>query len=102
MQAFHRSSQFLTLAKKAASKTGYDPDKLELSDNGVHKLVYHSPKGIRRFGRIGYGDFIWYSQSDPELAKKKRNAFRRSHGVISEKYDLDKYSPNELAINILW
>jgi hypothetical protein len=28
--------------------------------------------------------------------------FRKSHSAISDKYDLDKYSPNELAINILW
>jgi hypothetical protein len=102
MEAFHKSQKFLDSARETASKRGYDPAKLELATNGVNKLTYHSPKGIKHFGRLGYGDYIWYSTQDKELANKKKSVFRRSHSAISEKYDLDKYSPNELAINILW
>ena len=35
-------------------------------------------------------------------AQKKRKVFRDSHERISELRKLDKFSPNELAINILW
>jgi hypothetical protein len=102
MQAFHKSDKFLSLARDVAEKRGYNPDKLELATNGVNKLTYHSPKGVKHFGRLGYGDYIWYSMNDKALANKKRAVFRKSHSAISDKYDLDKYSPNELAINILW
>jgi len=102
MNAFHKSDIFLSKARAVAEERGYNPSKLELATNGVNKLTYQSPKGVKHFGRLGYGDYIWYSTVDPELAKKKRAVFRRSHSAISEKYDLDKYSPNELAINILW
>lgn len=102
MDAFHTSQEFLKAAKQAAKRTGYDPALLELSGDGTHKLVYKSPNGIRRFGRRGYGDFIYYSKFEPEIAAKKRNTYRKSHGAITTKYGLDKYSPNELSINILW
>jgi hypothetical protein len=102
MQAYHTSDQFLQDAKKVAESRGYNPDLLKLSTDGVHKLTYDSPKGIKHFGRRGYGDFLYYSRYEPAIAKRKRIVFRRSHGAISRLHKLDKYSPNELAINILW
>jgi hypothetical protein len=102
MEAFHDSEEFLRKAKQAAKRTGYDPTKLSLATDGVHKLTYDSPEGIRHFGRRDYGDFIWYSKDDPMIAEKKRKTFRLSHGKISKIYNLGKYSKNELAINILW
>jgi hypothetical protein len=35
-------------------------------------------------------------------ASKKRKTFRESHEAISRIHKLDRYSANELAINILW
>lgn len=102
MNAYHTSDLFLSDAKKIASKRGYDPGKLELATDGVHKLTYHSPKGIRHFGRRTYGDFLYYSRFEPKIAPVKRLRFRQSHKAISRIHNLDKYSPNELAINILW
>ena len=93
---------YLAEAREVAARRGYDPEKLFAARDGIHKLEYHSPEGIRRFGRLGYGDFIIYSKRNPELARIKRNTFRKSHGAISKIHDLGKYSPNELAINILW
>jgi hypothetical protein len=93
---------YLKEARESAKRTGYDPEKLEVAKDGVHKLTYQSPEGIRHFGRLGYGDFIIYSKTNPELARQKRRVFRASHGKISEIHKLGKYSPNELAINILW
>ena len=102
MNAYHTSNQFLEDARKVALSRGYQPDRLTLANDGVHKLTYESPKGIRHFGRRGYGDYLYYSRYEPQIANRKRIVFRRSHGAISRIHQLDKYSPNELAINILW
>jgi DNA adenine methylase len=99
---------YMKAVKKLAKESGYDPSKVEMSDDGVHKLVYHSTEGLKRFGRVGYGDYIIWSFKEakgqvPEgYASKKRNTFRKSHGAMTEKYNLGKYSENELAINLLW
>lgn len=93
---------YLSEARAVAKRRGYDPEKLFLATDGIHKLEYHSPEGVKKFGRLGYGDFIIYSKQNPELAKQKRHVFRTSHNKISEIHKLGKYSPNELAINILW
>jgi len=97
MDTFHRSSEFLRLARKAAKESGYDPAKLELSTNGTHKLIYHSPEGLRRFGARGYGDFIYYSKFEPAIASAKRRAYRARARVTG-----GKYSPGALALDILW
>jgi hypothetical protein len=102
MEAYHKSDLFLNDARKTAEARGYDPNKLTLSTNGIHKLSYDSPDGIKHFGRLGYGDFLYYSRYEPTIANRKRIVFRRSHGAISKIHKLGKYSPNELAINILW
>lgn len=99
---------YLKAVKHLAKESGYDPDKVELSDDGIHKVVYHSPEGLKRFGRVGYGDYIIWSYKEgkgmvPEgHADKKRNVFRKSHGAMSKIHNLGKYSPNELSINLLW
>ena len=102
MEAFHRSDAFLRAARAAARKGGYDPKKLTLAEDGRHKLTYDSPEGVKHFGLRGYGDYLWYSRTDPELAVKKRHVFRTSHGALSRKRGLGRYSPNELAMHILW
>lgn len=103
-----KPESYLKAVKHLAKESGYDPDKVELSDDGIHKVVYHSPDGLKRFGRVGYGDYIIWSYKEgkgmvPEgHADKKRNVFRKSHGAMSKIHNLGKYSPNELSINLLW
>lgn len=99
MDEFHRSDKFLRLARAAAKRSGYDPSKLELSTDSKHKLQYNSPDGMRRFGARGYGDFHYYSTFEPAKADQKRRAYRARAGAIQ---DSGKYSPNQLAIAILW
>ena len=99
MEAFHKSDRFLRRAKAAARRTGYDPAKLELSTDGVHKLIYRSPEGLKRFGSLNYGDFIYYSEFEPAIANMKRQAYRARAGAIR---DSGKYSPNQLSLRILW
>ena len=99
---------YMKAVKMLAKKTGYDPSKVEMSEDGVHKLVYHSPEGLKRFGRVGYGDYIIWSAKEAKglvskgYANMKRNVFRKSHGAMSKKHKLGKFSPNELSINLLW
>jgi DNA adenine methylase len=113
MDKFHKQLEkvgldhetYMKAVKVLAKRNGYDPSKVEMSDDGIHKLVYHSPEGLKRFGRVGYGDFIIWSQEElngnvPKgYADQKRYVFRKSHGKIK---DSGKYSPNQLSINLLW
>jgi hypothetical protein len=99
---YHKSEEFLNEARRIAKDAGYDPNSLHLDDDGIHKLKYESPHGIRHFGRKGYGDYLYYRKFAPRIADQKRKVFRASHGQISRIYKLDKYSPNELALRILW
>jgi hypothetical protein len=112
---FWESDYFLNEAKKAAKKRKYNPNNLYLSDNDINKLMYiHKGKKIY-FGRKGYGDFIYYNSPTfknldvfrnkanyEKYAKRKRYVFRKSHNAMTEKFKLDKYSANELALKILW
>jgi hypothetical protein len=94
---------YLNKAKAAAKKAGYDPRAVEFSDNDVHKLMIHDDFGkVSRFGRVGYGDFHIWSKVEPAKAPSKRATFRKSHEAIKGDWKKDKYSPNNLAINILW
>ena len=100
--------KYLNDVKKIALEEGYEPNKLSYAYNNDNKLKYDSPEGIKYFGKAGYGDFlIWTFKENKGLvregyAKMKRNVFRKSHGAITKIYHLGKYSPNELAIKILW
>ncbi len=100
--------KYLNDAKRAAKKEGYDPNKLSFANNNDNKLKYDSPEGIKYFGKAGYGDFlIWtFKEKNNEVkkgyAKMKRNVFRKSHSAITKMYNLNKFSPNELSIKILW
>lgn len=102
MNSFHKSEEFLQKAKYRAKATGYDPNALSLATDGRHKLSYQSPLGKVNFGLRGYGDYIWYSNYEPEIAEQKRRVFTKSHGAMSRIYNLGKYSANELALKILW
>ena len=103
MDDFFKSQKYLRLAKEQAMKSGYNPNKLSLATNGVHKLTYETPEGKKvNFGRLGYGDYLYYKSFQPDIADQKRTVFQKSHSAISKKYGLGKYSPNELALKINW
>jgi DNA adenine methylase len=99
---------YMTVARHLAKSKGYDPEKLAFASDGDHKLLYDSPEGLRKFGKVGYGDFIIWSYLErmgkvPKgTADQKRNTFQKSHRAMSKEYGLKKYSPNELALNINW
>ena len=92
---------YMKKAKSKAKKAGYDPKKLSMCSDGVHKLDYDGVK----FGRVGYGDHILYSfleksgEAPKGTASKKRKVFRASHSAMK---DSGKGSANQLALAILW
>ena len=101
--------EYLAIARQTAyhSRGRYHPDKLFFSSDDEHKLEYHSPDGVVRFGRSGYGDYIIYSfleRSERErgLAGSKRYAYLSRARRIQGDWKNDPYSPNRLAMRILW
>jgi len=97
------AKDYLKKARAAAKKAGYDGRAVELADDGVHKLMIYDDKGNAvKFGRVGYKDFIIWTKVSPSEAEKKRKAYRARATKIKGDWENDKFSPNNLAINILW
>jgi hypothetical protein len=95
--------RYLDTARAAAKRAGYDPKSVEFSDTNKHKLMICTPEGkVKRFGAVGNGDFIIWSAVDKAKAAVKRNTFHKSHGAMKGNWRADKYSPNNLALGILW
>ena len=100
--------KYMKQVKILAKDTGYDPSKVHMSEDEDHKCVYHSPDGDVYFGKVGYGDFIIYSwleqqgEEDEGFAEMKRNAYVSRASNIKGDWKDNKYSPNNLAINLLW
>jgi hypothetical protein len=102
-------TEYLKAARAAARRTGYTPSSLDFSDDSIHKLQITAPDGrVVRFGRVGYGDFLLWSaleaggKAPTGKAAQKRRTFRKSHMAIKGDWKNDRYSPNWLAIRILW
>lgn len=101
--------QYLTAVRKAAKAHGYDPKCVMFADDDVHKIAVRRDDGsYATAGRVGYGDFILWSALEKQkkvpagFASKKRNTFQKSHSKIKGDWKSDKYSPNNLALKLLW
>lgn len=91
--------EYLKQAKAFAKKAGYkDYADLRLADDGKHKLIL---RGVK-FGSINNNDYIIYKQHFPQIADKKRKQYLARATKIKGDWAKNKYSPNSLAINILW
>jgi len=95
---------FLLVAKHRAKEAGYDPDKLSLATDGVHKLNYDG----NLFGNINYNDFIQYSYLESickmtaqEVDDHRRRYLARATRIKGD-WRSNSTSPNMLAIKILW
>lgn len=93
---------------RKARANGYN-DPIDYADNDIHKLQITAPDGrIVRFGRKGYGDHIIWSMKEKSgevpkgFADEKRRLYRARATKIKGNWKDDKYSPNNLAIHILW
>ena len=102
-------SSYLEEAKKRAKANHYPYKLLGFSNDGVHKLQIPNNHGkIIRFGRVGYGDYIiWTHQEKAQKVEKgyaddKRDTFHKSHSKIRGVWKSNLFSPNNLALKILW
>jgi hypothetical protein len=102
--------EFLKRARKKAKAEGYDPESLMLSDRKENKLMMKVPGTNRtvRFGATGYGDYIVWKALEADgkvpkgFANQKRKVFQQSHSQIKGNWKKNNYSPNMLALKILW
>lgn len=96
--------KYLQANRAIAKKAGYNPKSISLSNKPDKKLMAVSPSGqIIYFGQVGYDDYVLLSLlGKKELAEKKRNAYLVRAKQIKGDWAKDKYSPNSLAIAVLW
>lgn len=102
-----KDDAYLTLARKKARDAGI-VGKISYAPK-PHKLMIETPDGrVVKFGRQGYGDHLLWSRAEAEgkvpkgTADTKRRQYRARATKIKGDWKKDKYSPNNLAINILW
>lgn len=102
-------SAYLEEAKRRAKEHHYPYKLLGFATDGKHKLAIPDENGrVLAFGRVGYGDHIIYSHLEkagkvpPGTAKKKQNVFQKSHSKIKGDWKSNPFSPNNLALKILW
>lgn len=102
-------SSYLKEAQRRAKNAGLPYKVLGFADDGDHKLSIPNADGrMIKFGKVGYGDHqIWshleQHQKVPKgTADAKRNTFQKSHSAIKGDWKKDPFSPNSLALKVLW
>lgn len=103
-------SAYLKEARRKAKSEGYSPSDLSFANNNVHKLEMKDPKTgkVSRFGRVGYKDFLMWSHLEKKgkvekgTADSKRKRFQVSHSAIKGDWKHNPFSPNRLALSVLW
>jgi len=105
----YNPTTYLQAIRKKAKAHGYAPSSIHFAEDGVHKLAIKTPAGqIVRFGRVGYGDFLIWSlfekrgEVESGTAFNKRRTFHASHSKIKGNWKSNDFSPNNLALRLLW
>ena len=101
---------YLRFIKSTAKSRGkYDPSRIFLSDKKGKKLYYLTPDDKKvYFGSADNNDFFIYQILEhhkiiPEDSSLKyRERYLKRASKIQGSWKDDKYSPNNLAMNILW
>jgi hypothetical protein len=94
---------FLREARRKAKAAGLNWQSLRLSDKAGKKLMITAPDGrTTHFGAKGMGDFIHYKLARDPRADERRRLYRARATKIRGDWAKDKYSPNSLAIAVLW
>lgn len=99
---------YLEAVKAKARHFGLSDD-IEYSTDKTHKFQIYTPEGlIRRFGRKGMMDFLLWSKAEHDgevpkgTAQERRQSYRARATKIKGNWKADPYSPNNLAIHLLW
>jgi hypothetical protein len=102
-------SLYLKEAQRRAKEAGYPYRLLGYASDGSHKLAIPDANGrVIAFGKVKYGDHIIYEHMEKHnrvpkgTAQKKQNTFQKSHSKIKGDWKNNPFSPNALALKILW
>lgn len=94
---------YLKAAQACAKKQGLAWKHLGFSSDDTHKLQIPNAQGkVVRFGSVGLGDHILYTLSHDESADEHRKRYLARATKIKGDWKSDQYSPNSLAIHVLW
>ena len=96
-------SAYLEKAQKKANALGLAGNMLGFSSNDKHKLQIPNEDGkMIRFGAVKLGDYILYTlQKNPDAEKHRKSYLARATKIKGD-WAKDPYSPNSLAIGVLW
>jgi len=96
-------AEYLKKVRERANQAGYDGRAVEFSDKPSKKFMIYDDKGKKHyFGANSYGDFIIWSATDSKKAEQKRKAYHSRASKAKGDWKNDKFSPNNLALKILW
>ena len=92
-----------------AERYGIPADRVEFATDGIHKIAVTDPDGkIHYAGRAGMNDYLLWQLKEaagevpPGTAKARQKSYLARALGISGGWRKKKYSPNNLAISILW
>ena len=95
--------EYLKEARAKAKHFGLAYKHLGFSDDDKHKLQIPNESGsVVRFGSVGLGDHILYKLSGEPTADNHQKRYLARATKIKGDWKKDRYSPNNLAIHILW
>ena len=94
---------YLKAAQAKAKKQGLAWKHIGFSSDEKHKLQVPNAQGkMVRFGSVGQGDHILYTLSHDASADEHRKRYLARATKIKGEWKSDPYSPNSLAIHVLW
>lgn len=102
-------TKYLKSIRDVGQKAGYDPKDISLANDGEHKIMVKTPTGEMRYaGRVGYGDHHIYTILESKgdvpkgTAEQKQKSYLARATKIKGDWKKDKFSPNSLAVHLLW
>lgn len=96
-------AEYILEARRKAKKLGLAYKHLGFSDDDKHKLMIPNADGsLVRFGAVGLGDHILYTLAKDAKADEHRKHYLQRATKIRGDWKKDEYSPNSLAIGVLW
>jgi hypothetical protein len=95
---------YLNIAKQKAKQYKLNYKSLQFSDKKDKKLMIQNPRTGKyiHFGASNYNDYILYRLLLHPNAEEYRQRYLSRATQIKGQWIFDEYSPNQLAINILW
>jgi hypothetical protein len=94
---------YLNHARRKAKSAGLRASLLGFSHDEKHKLVIPNEEGrLVSFGSAGMGDHILYSLLKDPKANQHRTSYLARATKIRGDWKKSPYSPNSLAIKVLW